>query len=216
MVSSVVYLLNAFFGDRFERRWVQLFGAILFAGGWSGVYEIHSTAGMVTMYLVVSAGTILWLWSMHVYIPANFPTRMRSLGTGWTDGIAHLGAWGGVLIAGQLFVVLAPKNFILFITIPCALAPPPSCSRSSARTSAAAHSKRWPDSRWAAGWVRPPAFPEVSPAASGVTGGPAPTRPASRHEDHGGTPALVGNAARRLREKENTEQTTTQGKKEGR
>ena len=58
-----------------------------------------------------------------MYIPANFPTRMRSLGTGWTDGIAHLGAWGGVLIAGQLFVVLAPRNFILFITIPCALVP---------------------------------------------------------------------------------------------
>ena len=33
VVSSAIYLLNAFFGDRFERRWVQLFGAILFAGG---------------------------------------------------------------------------------------------------------------------------------------------------------------------------------------
>ena len=53
VVSSIVYLLNAFVGDRFERRWVQLAGAILFAGGWWGVYEIHNTPGMVTMYLVV-------------------------------------------------------------------------------------------------------------------------------------------------------------------
>jgi putative MFS transporter len=123
VVSSAVYLLNAFFGDRFERRWVQLFGAILFAGGWWGVYEIRNTAGMVTMYLIAGVGGILWLWSMYVYIPYNFPTRMRSLGTGWTDGIGHLGAWGGVLIAGQLFLATAPRNFILFITIPCAIVP---------------------------------------------------------------------------------------------
>jgi MFS transporter, putative metabolite:H+ symporter len=58
-----------------------------------------------------------------VYIPANYPTRMRSLGTGWTDGIAHMGAWGGVLIAGQLFSVTAPRGFFVFITIPCALLP---------------------------------------------------------------------------------------------
>ena len=123
VVSSAVYLLNAFIGGRFERRWVQLFGAVLFAGGWWGVYEIHNTPGMVTLYLIAGAGAILWLWSMYVYIPNNFPTRMRSLGTGWTDGIGHLGAWGGVLIAGQLFLVTAPRNFILFVTIPCALLP---------------------------------------------------------------------------------------------
>ena len=123
VVSSAVYLLNAFVGERFERRWVQLVGAILFAGGWWGMYEVHNTPALVTMYFVLGIGTILWLWSMYVYIPANFPTRMRSLGTGWTDGIAHLGAWAGVLIAGQLFVVLAPRNFILFITIPCAIVP---------------------------------------------------------------------------------------------
>ena len=123
VVSSAVYLLNAFVGDRFERRWVQLVGAILFACGWWGMYEVHNTPALVTMYFILGIGTILWLWSMYVYIPANFPTRMRSLGTGWTDGIAHLGAWAGVLIAGQLFVVLAPRNFILFITIPCAIVP---------------------------------------------------------------------------------------------
>ena len=48
---------------------------------------------------------------------------MRALGTGWTDGVGHLGAWGGVLIAGQLYIITDPKNWILFITIPCALLP---------------------------------------------------------------------------------------------
>ena len=141
MVSTAVYLINALFGERFERRWVQLFGAVLFAGGWFGVYEVHNTTALVILYLIAGAGAILWLWSMYVYIPNNYPTRMRALGTGWTDGVGHLGAWGGVLIAGQLFVILDPRNWIIFITIPCALLPP-SCSRSSGRARAAARSKR--------------------------------------------------------------------------
>jgi MFS family permease len=123
VAASVAYLINAFIGDRFERKYTQLFGAILFAGGWWGVYEVHNTTWLIVFYLVAVTGTILWLWSMYVYIPNNYPTRMRSLGTGWTDGIGHLGAWGGVLIAGALFSATAPGNFIIFITIPCALLP---------------------------------------------------------------------------------------------
>ena len=123
VAAAAVYLLNAFFGGRFERKYTQLVGAILFAGGWWGMYAVHSTTGVYVFYIVANIGTILWLWSMYVYIPINYPTRMRALGTGWTDGVGHLGAWGGVLIAGQLFVVGAPRSFVVFITIPCALIP---------------------------------------------------------------------------------------------
>ena len=123
VAASIVYLLNAFFGERFERRYTQLFGAALFAGGWWGVYAVHSTVWVDTFYIIATVGTILWLWSMYVYIPQVYPTRMRSLGTGWTDGVGHLGAWGGVLIAGQLYIATAPRSFIIFITIPCALVP---------------------------------------------------------------------------------------------
>ena len=37
--------------------------------------------------------------------------------------MGHLGAWGGVLIAGRSSRVTAPRGFILFVTIPCALLP---------------------------------------------------------------------------------------------
>ena len=123
VAAAAVYLLNAFFGGRFERRYTQLVGAVLFAGGWFGMYLVHSTAGVDTFYIIANIGAILWLWSMYVYIPINYPTRMRSLGTGWTDGVGHLGAWGGVLIAGALYSVTNPRPFVLFITIPCALVP---------------------------------------------------------------------------------------------
>jgi MFS family permease len=121
--SAAIYLLNAFFGERVERKYTQLAGAILFAGGWWGVYAVHSTPALVTFFIVATVGTTLWQFSMWVYIPSNYPTRMRSLGTGWTDGVGHVGAWGGVLLSGVVFTAAAPLGWILLITIPGALIP---------------------------------------------------------------------------------------------
>ena len=123
MAGGIAYLFNALLGDRLERKWTQLFGAIVFAGSWYGIYNVHNTPSVVILYMVQEIGVVLWLWSMYVYIPANFPTRMRGLGTGWTDGIGHLGAWGGVLLCGAVFTAAAPLGWILLITIPGALLP---------------------------------------------------------------------------------------------
>ncbi len=114
VVGTAIYLLNAWVGDRLERRWTQLIGAILYAGAYFGMYkEVHNGAAIYVFYSLSRVGVTLWLWSMYVYIPQNYPTRMRSLGTGWTDGVGHLGAWGGVLIAGALFTVTAPRRLLL-------------------------------------------------------------------------------------------------------
>jgi len=124
VVATAFYLLNAYVGDRLERRWTQLIGAILYAVGYFLMYkEVHSAVGVYVGYSVSLVGGVLWLWSMYVYIPQNYPTRMRALGTGWTDGVGHLGAWGGVLIAGALFSLTNPRPFFIFVTIPCALLP---------------------------------------------------------------------------------------------
>jgi len=123
VAGSAAYLLNAWIGERIERKYTQLVGAVLFAGGWYGVYAVHNTTALIALWIVSSIGTVLWLWSMYVYIPINYPTRMRSLGTGWTDGVGHLGAWGGVLLCGQVFLASAPLGWIMLITIPGALIP---------------------------------------------------------------------------------------------
>ncbi len=123
VASTVFYILNALFGERIERKYAQLIGAILFAGGWYGAYVVHSTRALIFFWIVLTIGTTWWLWSMYVYIPNNFPTRMRALGTGWTDGVGHLGAWGGVLLSGLVFTAAAPLGWILLITIPGALVP---------------------------------------------------------------------------------------------
>jgi putative MFS transporter len=123
VVATAIYVLNAYVGDRLERRWTQLIGAVLYAGGYFGMYKVHGAWSVYVFYSLSGVGLTLWLWSMYVYIPQNYPTRMRSLGTGWTDGVGHLGAWGGVLIAGALFTVTDPRPFFIFVTIPCALLP---------------------------------------------------------------------------------------------
>ena len=60
---------------------------------------MHSSVAVYIGCTLGTIGVVLWLWSRYVSMPQNYPTRMRSPGTGWTDGVAHLGAWGGVLIA---------------------------------------------------------------------------------------------------------------------
>ena len=47
VVATAIYLLNAFFGERLERRWTQLVGAILFAGGWLGHLQNARRRGRV-------------------------------------------------------------------------------------------------------------------------------------------------------------------------
>ena len=61
------------------------------------LYNVHDTAALYVLYILGNIGVVLWQWGMYAYIPPNFPTRMRSLGTAWTDGVGHLGAWGGTL-----------------------------------------------------------------------------------------------------------------------
>ncbi len=123
LVAAAFYAINAYFGDRVERRYMVLFGAILFAGAWAGLYNTHNTTGVVILYIAVLTGEVIFLWNMYAYVPLNFPTRFRGLGTGWTDGVGHLGAWGGVLLCGHVFVADAPRNWVLLVTIPGALLP---------------------------------------------------------------------------------------------
>jgi hypothetical protein len=41
---------------------------------------------------------------MYAYVPLNFRPGSAAPGTGWTDGVGHLGARGGVLLCGHVLV----------------------------------------------------------------------------------------------------------------
>ena len=123
LIAAGFYALNALVGDRVEKRTMVLVGAIVMAAGWFGMNATHTESLVIILYFVQLTGTVIFLWNMYSYVPLNFPTRMRGLGTGWTDGVGHLGAWGGVLLCGHIFVANDPLNWILLITIPGALVP---------------------------------------------------------------------------------------------
>lgn len=123
LIGAAALGINALVGDRLERKTGIVIGAILFAGGWYGLYNTTNTAAVEVLYTVMAVGTVLWLWNMYGYTPNAFATRIRAVGTGWTDGLGHMGAWAGVVIAGAVFTAASPLGWILLITIPGALAP---------------------------------------------------------------------------------------------
>jgi MFS family permease len=122
-IGAALLGVNALIGERIERRSAIIFGAVLFALSWAALYNFHGTTATVIFYTTAFIGEVLWLWNMYVYTANAFPTRMRGLGTGWSDGLGHIGAWGGSIISGSIFLATAPLGWILLITIPGALVP---------------------------------------------------------------------------------------------
>ena len=101
VAAAAVYLLNALLGGRIWNANTPSSSAPSCSSPAAGLASATCTTprACTSCTSLSTVGTILLLWSMYVYIPINYPTRMRSLGTGWTDGVGHLGAWGGVLLA---------------------------------------------------------------------------------------------------------------------
>jgi putative MFS transporter len=126
VVGGVLTFLNSFYGERIERRVTALLGALAFVFGWAIIYLTDTSSGpaLTILYLISASGAVVWIVNMYGYTANAFPTRLRGTGTGWADGVGHLGAWGGVVLAGYLFDV-GPNHlgWILMITVPGALAP---------------------------------------------------------------------------------------------
>src|SRR6516162_8270923 len=75
---------------------------------------------------LVNAGGYLWLFNMYTYTAVAYPTGIRSVGTGWTDGFGHVGSMISPLIIGALFTATASAGYIGFfayVIIPGALLP---------------------------------------------------------------------------------------------
>lgn len=124
LIGGGLLVVNSFIAERFERRDAILVGAVLFAISLYIVYATTGTAVLVLFYWLAGVGEVIWLWNMYGYTANAFPTRLRAIGTGWTDGLGHLGAWGGSVLAGTLFTV-GPDHlgWILLVTIPGAIVP---------------------------------------------------------------------------------------------
>ena len=135
LISGVVggaagLLAAARLNERVERRAVILAGALVACLGLVLVFLVgevwHSLLALSIAAVVLNAGAYLWLFNMYTYTAVAYPTGIRSVGTGWTDGFGHLGSMISPLIVGALFTATADVGYVGFfgyVIIPGALLP---------------------------------------------------------------------------------------------
>ncbi|HEX2646412.1 MAG TPA: MFS transporter, partial [Candidatus Dormibacteraeota bacterium] len=116
--------------ERFERRDVILGGAVIASAGLLLTFLTgslwHNVVALAISSSVVTAGLYVWLFNMYTYTTVAYPTRIRGVATGWTDGFGHVGAMISPLVIGPLFVATASAGYIGFfgwVIIPGALLP---------------------------------------------------------------------------------------------
>ncbi|HEX6538504.1 MAG TPA: hypothetical protein VF155_04930, partial [Candidatus Dormibacteraeota bacterium] len=123
-------LVSARLNERFDRRMVVLAGAVLTSLSlfmvFVAVHWLHNIVVLGIANTFVPAGIYLWLGNMYTYTAVAYPTSIRAIGTGWTDGFGHLGSMASPLIIGPLFAATAGAGYIgyfAYVIIPGALLP---------------------------------------------------------------------------------------------
>jgi MFS family permease len=117
-------LVLAALGERVERKTSVFAGSLLFACGLLIMSLTHvavvASAGAVLAFLSMS----VMFTNLYLYTANAYPTRLRSLGTGWTDGFGHNGAIWGPFVATALFSLSAGGwGWIAWCALPGALVP---------------------------------------------------------------------------------------------
>ena len=123
-VLFVAFQVNAWLGERVERRDVIAAMATLFAACWVVAWAVPTLTVIAVAYIISRIGTGLFLFNLYNYTAVSYPTRIRAIAFAWTDGLGHLGAWGGVTLLGPLYA-FGPNHlgWILWIVIPGSLLP---------------------------------------------------------------------------------------------
>ena len=123
-VLFIAFQVNARLGEQVERRDVIALMATLFAACWLVAWVIPTLSVIIICYIISRIGTGLFLFNLYNYTAVAYPTRIRSVAFAWTDGLGHLGAWGGVTLLGPLYA-FGPNHlgWILWIVVPGALLP---------------------------------------------------------------------------------------------
>ena len=127
-IGIIIFFLVAAFGERFERKTWMLIGSILYSAAFLLLFAFpHSFYPQAILISLATPAVGIWLFTAYNYTSAAYPTRVRSVGTGWTDGVGHLGTIVGTsLLVGRLFTWTADHSFygwILYVTIAGALLP---------------------------------------------------------------------------------------------
>ncbi|HEX3573955.1 MAG TPA: MFS transporter [Rhodopila sp.] len=116
----------AVLGEAVERRIIILLSGVVTAVALTALYFVHTVVGCYVLVTLSWGASEVWLFSMYNYTAASYPTRLRATGTGLTDGVGHLGAVFGPIVAGWLFTATAGVGhwgWFAYVTIPGTLVP---------------------------------------------------------------------------------------------
>lgn len=122
----LVFYGSSLLGERFERKHLLMVAGTAFAALLLLLLVIHAKAAVSVLLIAAATMGGLWLMNMYNYTSAAYPTRLRSVGTGWTDGVGHIGSIVGPPIIGALFTATADHGnygWILWSTLLCTLVP---------------------------------------------------------------------------------------------
>jgi MFS transporter, putative metabolite:H+ symporter len=121
-----IFYLVSLLGERFERKYIVLIAGVVFAAALMLLLVVHSTVGIAAISIATVCMNFVWLFNMYNYTSAAYPTRLRSIGTGWTDGVGHFGTFLGPLVISVLFTATAADGhygWILWSALLCTLLP---------------------------------------------------------------------------------------------
>jgi MFS family permease len=116
--------INARIPESIERRDVLAAMGCLFAAAFVVVYLAPNLWIIAAFFVLSRIGVSLWLFNLYNYTAIAYPTRMRAAAFAWTDGLGHLGAWGGVTLLGPLYA-WGPNHlgWFLWLLLPGSLLP---------------------------------------------------------------------------------------------
>lgn len=131
LVSTVIgggvgLAICAWLGESVERRASILMSALVNVAALWAFYFVHSAAASFILLTLSWGAAMVLLFNLYNYTAASYPTRLRATGMGSTDGVGHLGAIFGPIVAGALYAATMTIGFagwFAYITIPGALIP---------------------------------------------------------------------------------------------
>jgi putative MFS transporter len=116
--GGTALLLAGFLNERVERKYVVGAAGVVFAIAFMLVKVWPGNVPVIFILSIIFTGAAsLWLFAMYNYNSASYPTRIRAVATGWTDGVGHLGGIIGLIPVGYLFAATAPGYLIWFLYV---------------------------------------------------------------------------------------------------
>lgn len=124
--GSLGLAICAALGEAVERRRIILVSGLVTVAMLTVLFFVHFPIACYVLITLSWGATEVWLFSMYNYTAASYPTRLRATGTGLTDGVGHLGAVFGPIVAGWLFASTAAwghAGWFVYVMVPGCLIP---------------------------------------------------------------------------------------------